>query len=284
MVRPERFELPPRGLRVPCSDQTELRARGAAGRSRTRNVVRLKAAAFPFGHDGMLRSVQRQHRWWRRPESNRRPPGCKPDALPIELHPLRRSAAGTPRAPGRTRTSDPRLRKPTLCPLSYKGLCAVEKDGIEPSLPARHAGALPLSYIPWLVPGAGVEPAQPQGRWVTASFARQCVPTGGQTGHPLVDPRSVEPRPPGLQPGALPPELEVHETWHAGKDLNPRLAVLETAALAAELPTLGVTGGTRTRLHLGHSQGPRRLRHPSQSAEEESNLRHRPYQSRALDY
>jgi hypothetical protein len=55
MVRPERFELPPRGLRVPCSDQTELRARGAAGRSRTRNVVRLlqKAVAFPFGHDGM---------------------------------------------------------------------------------------------------------------------------------------------------------------------------------------------------------------------------------------
>ena len=26
--------------------------------------------------------------WWRRPDSNRRPPGCKPGALPTELRPL----------------------------------------------------------------------------------------------------------------------------------------------------------------------------------------------------
>ena len=26
-------------------------------------------------------------RWWRRPDSNRRPPGCKPGALPTELRP-----------------------------------------------------------------------------------------------------------------------------------------------------------------------------------------------------
>jgi hypothetical protein len=62
MVRPERFELPPRGLRVPCSDQTELRARGAAGRSRTRNVVRLKGGCLPVR--------PRRHAWWRYRVSN----------------------------------------------------------------------------------------------------------------------------------------------------------------------------------------------------------------------
>src|SRR6185436_14655904 len=39
----------------------------------------------------MLPNAARQHReskWWTWPGSNRRPPGCRPGALPVELHAL----------------------------------------------------------------------------------------------------------------------------------------------------------------------------------------------------
>ncbi len=38
--------------------------------------------------------------WWRRPDSNRRPPGCKPGALPTELRPLRAGSQPTSRTAG----------------------------------------------------------------------------------------------------------------------------------------------------------------------------------------
>lgn len=34
-----------------------------------------------------VRATPPRHPWWRRPDSNRRPSGCKPDALPAELRP-----------------------------------------------------------------------------------------------------------------------------------------------------------------------------------------------------
>ncbi len=42
----------------------------------------------PFFFFGWLSPGPAASRWWRRPESNRRPSACKADALPIELRPL----------------------------------------------------------------------------------------------------------------------------------------------------------------------------------------------------
>ena len=65
-----------------------------------------------------------------RRDSNPRPPGPQPGALPTELRPpgfatnlARRDgeSRGAVSAPGRIRTCDPRLRRPPLCPLSYGG-------------------------------------------------------------------------------------------------------------------------------------------------------------------
>ena len=48
-----------------------------------------KERAPPFGLRVCL--IHRRHQdWWRRSDSNRRPPGCKPGALPAELRPLKR--------------------------------------------------------------------------------------------------------------------------------------------------------------------------------------------------
>jgi hypothetical protein len=50
--------------------------------------------------------------------------------------------------PGRIRTSDRRLRRPLLCPLSYGRVIGQErKTGIEPAPLAWKARALPLSYF-----------------------------------------------------------------------------------------------------------------------------------------
>jgi hypothetical protein len=50
---------------------------------------------------------------------NPRPPGPQPGALPAELHSPWSGSRCDGRAPERIRTSDPRLRRPSLCPLSY---------------------------------------------------------------------------------------------------------------------------------------------------------------------
>src|SRR6266508_1340517 len=85
-------------------------------------------------------------------DSNPRPPGPQPGALPTELPPpceaqdsdaspqprrpgdaQRKAAAAN--APGRIRTSDPRLRRPPLCPLSYRRL---RGKGIRPPFTLDH--------------------------------------------------------------------------------------------------------------------------------------------------
>jgi hypothetical protein len=60
-----------------------------------------------------------------------------------------------------------------------------------------------------------------------------------------------------------------------------RRAVLRTGSVLYRQHSRGVIDGTRTRFSEGHILGPRRLRHRSQSALEESHL-HRPVIGRAL--
>lgn len=185
-----------------------------------------------------------------------------------------------------------------LYPLSYKGLMVlVETAGLEPCcLDAASVALCQLSYVP-LVPGAGVEPAQPRGHRVTASFARQCVPTGGaagsedlvllafpeteRTGRPWWTPAASNCDPPGFRPGALPPELGVPGTdgrsrTHSYRGWSPARHLASSA--------WGDRRGSNPRAR-GHGPVLFLLSYDHhESAEEESNLRHRPYQDRALDH
>ena len=74
---------------------------------RTSNALRLRSLrSLRSGHSMRVQESKQQKRWpatskadsplglfghieWRRPGSNRRPPGCKPGALPVELRPRR---------------------------------------------------------------------------------------------------------------------------------------------------------------------------------------------------
>ena len=67
--------------------------------------------------------------WWSQPGSNRRPSGCKPDALPAELWPLTRGV-------GSIDTGDPRL--------DLVGLGGVEP----PTSPLSGVRSNQLSYRP----------------------------------------------------------------------------------------------------------------------------------------
>ena len=63
----------------------ELRVTGSPKRS----ITRLPFPVRPLiGSPGNRASPHSCVEWWRRPDSNRRPPGCKPGALPTELRPL----------------------------------------------------------------------------------------------------------------------------------------------------------------------------------------------------
>ena len=85
--------------------------------------------------------------WWRRPDSNRRPPGCKPGALPTELRPR----LGVIRLGRPVRRSKPRSADESTRPSS--GLVGL--SGFEP-LTSRLSGGRSnqLSYRPRAVPGA----------------------------------------------------------------------------------------------------------------------------------
>ena len=84
-------------------------------------------------------------RHWRRPDSNRRPSGCKPDALPTELRPLhncRSTLAGTP-ATRFDPHADPR-QDSSRQPLNSMGLV-----GFEPTTsPLSGVRSNQLSYRP----------------------------------------------------------------------------------------------------------------------------------------
>ena len=54
--------------------------------------------------------------WWSRAGLNRRPPGCKPGALPTELLPRAFKLYGGPKW---TRTTHPRVISTVLCQMSY---------------------------------------------------------------------------------------------------------------------------------------------------------------------
>jgi hypothetical protein len=57
------------------------------------------------------------------------------------------AAAGSP--PDRNRTCDTRIRNPMLCPLSYEGMCYVERKGFEPSTAGlQDQCSTKLSYNP----------------------------------------------------------------------------------------------------------------------------------------
>ena len=60
--------------------------------TRALHAVRLVGAAG-------LESARDPSGWWSQPGSNRRPSGCKPDALPAELWPLAIKRPGAPAAP-----------------------------------------------------------------------------------------------------------------------------------------------------------------------------------------
>ncbi len=55
--------------------------------------------------------------WWRRPDSNRRPPGCKPGALPAELRP-HWCVLHQPLGPGKTRGANGGPDRSRTCDLS----------------------------------------------------------------------------------------------------------------------------------------------------------------------
>ena len=51
-------------------------------------LIRRKAPPAALAASGRDSTLTRRREWWRRPDLNRQPPGCKPGALPIELRPL----------------------------------------------------------------------------------------------------------------------------------------------------------------------------------------------------
>jgi hypothetical protein len=56
--------------------------------SRSHGTEGLTWARVIARHRGVTRQVYTVWSWWSQPGSNRRPSGCKPDALPAELWPL----------------------------------------------------------------------------------------------------------------------------------------------------------------------------------------------------
>lgn len=113
-------------------------------RSRTRPGSALRRDSVVFFLVRLDRSPGRQARegWWRRPESNRRPPACKAGALPTELRPLLATSPSTPSMP----SSDTWLRLHTFARLAGK---MVGLSGFEP-LTSRLSGGRSnqLSYRP----------------------------------------------------------------------------------------------------------------------------------------
>ena len=62
--------------------------RSANSSKPTRQATPLAPLARPHGYPSSHRPNPARLPTWRRSESNRRPSGCKPDALPVELRPL----------------------------------------------------------------------------------------------------------------------------------------------------------------------------------------------------
>ena len=81
--------------------------------------------------------------WWRRAESNRQPPGCKPGALPVELRPPIGGYRPSPSSPA----AEPFARPPPRSPSAR----LVGLSGVEPlTSPLSGVRSNRLSYRPTL--------------------------------------------------------------------------------------------------------------------------------------
>jgi hypothetical protein len=211
VVDPRRFELRPPGLQ-PSALPPELEVLGTDGRNRThgcrfwRPARRLASSvrgargvtggictlALP-GHNRALSCLSFRHSPQRRdrtsvlshiraalsPLSYLRlvsTAGLEPAPSPSEggaLCPSELRGAGPH---GRTRTCTHRLRRPSLCPLSYAGM--VRPAGVEPASPAWRAAVLPLNDDRVVTAGGVAPPASTMSTWRSPAELR----SGGTPG------------------------------------------------------------------------------------------------------
>ncbi len=93
---------------------------GAVGETRTRTIIR------PLPPQDSVSANSTTTAWWALQDSNLRPIGYEPTALPAEL----RAHSGVPEE---IRTPDTRLRRPLLYPAELLGQCCMEGvPGFEP--------------------------------------------------------------------------------------------------------------------------------------------------------
>jgi hypothetical protein len=141
-----------------------------------------------------------------------------------------------PHAPGRTRTCDPRLRRPVLCPAELRALVT--------SSPA----VVGLSKL-----ATGIEPVTSSlPRMRSTPELREPVPDSGTR---LQGRRDSNPQPPVLETGALPVELRPLAPAWLGTDLNRRHPRFQRGALPTELPSPVARLSARTRRRLLSSGG-----------------------------
>ena len=144
---------------------------------------------------------------WRRPDSNRRPAGCKPAALPTELRPLLdcRLPVCTARLENR---GDVGCRRRPSRPGARQLAMPMGPVGVEPTTsPLSGVRSNQLSYepVPWAVGSAG-QPATPCHRGHSAQPAGHATPrwtsrpSAGRSGRSLPSARAYG-RPTGRDPG-----------------------------------------------------------------------------------
>ena len=124
---------------------------------------------------------------WRRPDSNRRPSGCKPDALPTELR---------PRLHRGLRTADPAPSRlgPPASPPEQAIRAGVGLAGVEPATsPLSGVRSNQLSYRPLCLPGPPVD-RQPGVRMPLCGFQRPSPPRSGRR-HTAARPLPTTPDP-----------------------------------------------------------------------------------------
>ena len=106
-----------------CAKRIQRETTASLGRKRERRTCRgYGQSAFFAGPSCAARAEMVPLRWWRQPDSNRRHPACKADALPAELCPLRGLVGLTGIEPVTSSLSGTRSNQ-----LSYKPMAGFRK-------------------------------------------------------------------------------------------------------------------------------------------------------------
>ncbi len=120
---------------------------GAVGETRTRTIIR------PLPPQDSVSANSTTTAWWALQDSNLRPIGYEPTALPAEL----RAHSGVPEE---IRTPDTRLRRPLLYPAELLGQCLWrEYPDLNRGIKVLQTCALPLGYTPFMGRSKGIEPS-----------------------------------------------------------------------------------------------------------------------------